>query len=217
VIQEANQVAIALKLPEQLPITRSNLTQFHVSPFGFAFAFKMIGNVTTKHYIYGVACDNKFNDLGVANYDDTCFKLREHQLPIKQVDTNAAYQLAKQWLKEASMDVTGLNRDCNAHVAVSPFWHLGDTPQNRFVPIYYVWWTYPGNDQEGHGGPASVELFAPTKTLLQLSVLDPKYILRKPIVFTNMAALFPGVAPIHTNYPVEPIVIDKPLWGTSTN
>jgi hypothetical protein len=38
---------------------------------------------------------------------------------------------------------------------------------------------------------AYVTLFAPTKTLLQLKVYDPKYILRKPLAFTNLAALFP--------------------------
>jgi hypothetical protein len=217
VIQEANQAAIALKLPEQLPITRSNLIEFHISPFGFAYGFNMIGNVTTKNYIYGVACGNKLNDVGVASYDDTCFKLREHLLPIKQMDTNAAFCIATNWLNTLSMDVARLNHDCKAHVALSPFWnnlaHLGETPKKRFVPIYYVWWTYPGNDQEGQGGPASVELYAPTKTLLQLSVLDPKYILRKPVKFTNLAALFPGVATIHTNYQVKPITITAPLWS----
>jgi hypothetical protein len=38
----------------------------------------------------------------------------------------------------------------------------------------------------------------PTKTLLSVSVEDPKYIMRSPLVFTNVAALFPGEAGITT-------------------
>jgi hypothetical protein len=35
-------------------------------------------------------------------------------------------------------------------------------------------------------------------------VSKPKYILREPLVFTNLAALFPGQATIKTNWPVKP-------------
>jgi len=50
---------------------------------------------------------------------------------------------------------------------------------------------------------ADVELFLPTKKLLQLDVDDPKYILRKPLVFTNLASLFPGTGRVtgFTNFP----------------
>jgi hypothetical protein len=125
------------------------------------------------------------------------------------MNTNEAYQLAIQWLAAASIDVNGLNRDCKAHVALSPYWNglsrLGQKPKKNFVPIYYVWWTSPKNDVEGYGGVASVELFPPTKKLLQLSVDDPKYILRKAVVFADLDSLFPGTAPIavFTNFPVN--------------
>ena len=136
-------------------------------------------------------------------------------MPIAQMDTNAAYQLAIKWLMAAHMDVKGLNHDCKARVALSPSWNgladLGDIPQKDFVPIYYVWWTPLENDAPGNS-PAQVELYLPTKSLLQFDVYDPKYILRKPLVFTNLAVLFPGVAPIHTNYPVKTIY--RPAPGT---
>jgi hypothetical protein len=124
------------------------------------------------------------------------------------MNTNSAYQLASRWLAAVSMDVKGLNRDCKVHVALSPFWnglvHLGEKPQKQFVPIYFVWWTSPTNDLEGHGNVAYVELFAPTKTLLQLCVSDPKYILRKPLEFTNLDSLLPGTAPVIKLPPPQP-------------
>ena len=118
------------------------------------------------------------------------------------------------------MDVAGLNRDCLVKVEVNQFWNANSFGPNQnksqFVPIYDVSWL-SHEDRDNGGDTAFVEFYAPSKTLLHLVVRDPKYILRKPIEFTNMAALFPGSAPIHTNYPVKTIVIDKPLWGTSTN
>ncbi len=62
----------------------------------------------------------------------------------------------------------------------------GDSGE-MFVPVYWVDWTLP--EQEGHGSTASVELFLPDKTIRQLRVEDAKYILRPPIVFTNLAEL----------------------------
>jgi hypothetical protein len=105
--------------------------------------------------------------------------------------------LATQWLATVGVDILGLNRDCEAHVAVSlwnGFVKLGQMPTNDFAPMYYVWWT-PQNDDQRFGG-ASVELFLPTKKLLQLRVDDPKYVLRKPLVVTNLDSFFPGAGQV---------------------
>jgi hypothetical protein len=217
-IKEANRVAKTLKLSEQLPITHSNIVEFHISPFGFAYAFKMIGEVTTMNYSYYVTCDNKFSDLCVANYDDTCFKLKTKLLPSKQMDTNSAYLLATQWLTAASVDVKALSRYCQVEVTVNEFWNenLGKASASKFVPIYDIDWMAP-DDRVNGGDTAHVEVFLPQKKLLQLDVRDSKYLRAKPIEFTNLASLFPGIAPIHTNRPVKPIIITEPLWGNSTN
>jgi hypothetical protein len=217
ILQEANRVAQELQLSEQLPIMESNLTEAGITPFGYNYIKKTIGSVSTSNYVYYVSQGNRFSNLGVANYTQTCWLLAEQSLPIKQLDYNGAYQLATQWLAAVSMDVSGLNRDCKVHVAVSPYWNglarLGQKPGRKFVPIYYVWWTNPEKDANGFDGVASVELFLPTKKLLQLDFLTPKYILRKPLVFTNLDSLFPGTAKITivTNPPVPRRAIGRPM------
>jgi hypothetical protein len=49
VIDEANKVARDLRLPESLPITRTNLTHAFIAPFGYTFIRKRLGNVTTSN------------------------------------------------------------------------------------------------------------------------------------------------------------------------
>jgi hypothetical protein len=203
VIEEANAVARDLHLPESSPITRSNLIHAFIAPFGYTYVRKRLGNITTSNYLYNVGYNFKFSDLGVARYDEQCLDYcRKYQWPIRRLDTNTPYHLATQWLAAAHMDVAGLNRDCGAHVSVSPHWNnveLGEIPKATFTPIYCVWWKRAFGG--GKSGAATVELFLPTKTLLQLMVNEPQYILRPPLVFTNLAALFPGKAEVITNKP----------------
>jgi hypothetical protein len=217
VIQEANQIAWQLKLPEEMPITESNLVEYHISPFGFAYAYRMIGNITTKKFIYSVASDDKLNNCCVANYDQQCIALQQQgTLPIGDLDTNLAYQLTTQWLQSAHVDVRKLNNDCKVKINISEFWNGLPTgaqfSKTNFVPIYDISWLSPQNEIKHYGDVAFVELYSPTKKLLQLSIEDSKYILRPPLQFTNLASLFPGVAPVHTNYPVKAVLITQPLW-----
>ena len=113
-------------------------------------------------------------------------------MPTNQIDTNAAYQLATQFLVAARVDVKRLDRDCKITIKPSDFWNGlepgGQLRQRTFVPIYDVFWKSPTR-VENSDVAASVEVFTPTRTLLQLSVYQPGYILRDPIVFTNLAAL----------------------------
>jgi hypothetical protein len=214
VVGEANRVASELSLTDELPITATNLVEYYIGPFGLNYPKREIGNITTKGFMYGVTVHDKFNYIVVANYDRKCSQCRDTgELPISHLNTNAAFQLAMKWLTDLSMDVASLNHDCKVHVAVSPYWsglsRLGDVPQKHFAPIYFIWWTSTENEEFG-GEKASVELFLPTKQLLQLKVKDTKYILRKPLLFTNLSELFPGVAPIHTNHLVAPIYMSAP-------
>lgn len=208
-LKEANTVAQELQLPETLPITKSNLVGGYVSPFGFAYAFKMAGNISTTNYSYGVEEADKFSDLFITKIDDRCRDYMEkYQWPINRLDTNAAYHLATQWLAAVHMDVNALNRDFDVRIDVDPSWNdvsMGQLPAQKFTPIYIVSWLMKDKPLYSAGGGAYVELFLPTKTLLTLKVDDAKYILRQPLVFTNLAALFPGKAAITvvTNWPTK--------------
>jgi hypothetical protein len=70
-----------------------------------------------------------------------------------------------------------------------------------FAPTYDIGW------KSSNGPAAFVQLYLPDKLLIQLSIDHPKYNLRPPLVFTNLAALFPGNAAITTNYPITPTII----------
>ncbi len=208
VLQEANKVAKELKL-EALSIAEENLTHVFISPFGFAYQFKAIGNVTTTNYFYGVGRGCKFSDLTIANYDDYYVKYRDKKFaePVRAMNTNTAYQLATQWLAAVHMDVKGLNRDCELHIDLTTDMLPGAEKKARkeITPLYFVSWQSKEKTDDSVGSVAYVELYLPTKQLLQLSVTDAKYILRPPLVFTNLAALFPGHATIVTNYPVKTV------------
>jgi hypothetical protein len=191
VLREANQVAAELRLPESLPITESNIVKSFINPFGYAYAKKAVGNVTTKNYCYYVSQCNKFSYLESPNQDELCRKFQaSHTLPISEINTNEALALATQWLTAVSTDMAALQRNCAVTVELdNAYVH---PRAGKFVPVYYVSWSEKNGQSDG---VASVRLFTPTKTLLQLRVEDPKYILRPPIVFTNLADLLSTNAP----------------------
>ena len=185
VIQEANEVAKEMRLPENFPITETNIVRAFISPFGYAYAKKAIGNIGTTNYVYYVSQGNKFSYLERANQEVDCRKYeRSYTWPLSRMDTNQAFQLATQWLAAASMDVASLNHDYPVFIETdNAYVH---PPAGKFVPVYYVYWA---KAKKGMGSAASVRVFTPTNALLQLRVEDPKYILRKPLVFSNLTAL----------------------------
>lgn len=206
-LQEANQIALDLRLPEELPITESNLTRSFIGPFGYNLERKCIGNISTKHYCYYVSVGNRFSYLDRLDEDiDYEAYSTSYTWPISQIDTNLAYLQATQWLAAAHMDVIGINRDCQRFVV--PDHAYTHAPPGEFVPLYNVYWKSTNGKRDT---VASVMFLLPTKTLISLRVEDPKYILRKPLVFSNLEALFPGVAPIVTitNYPPKSIEVSR--------
>ena len=180
IIQEANRVAQELNLPEELPITESNLVETYITPprmvtIGF-------GNITTSNYVYYISVGDKFSSLVRTDSNRVRDELKQkYSLPISQMDTNTAYQLATQWLAAASIDVNALNRDCN--LTIRAWTPEGENGKN-FVPLYRVYWT--GKENENRGSVAGVELIEPTKTLQQLYVKKSEYILRPSLQITNI-------------------------------
>lgn len=186
-VEGANSVARQLQLSDEIPITISNVDEVFVNPFGYKYIHKKMGTVTTRNYCYYFSEDNKFCYLEGTHQESQCQKFQEqYTWPISKEDKNQAYQLATQWLSNASMDVAALNRD--SHVTIEPDPICGQVAKGKFVPVYYVSWA----------NLASVRVFTPEGIILQLRVEDPKYILRKPLEFTNLNSLFPGVAPVWT-------------------
>jgi hypothetical protein len=176
-INEANNVATQLGLEEDLPIVETNITKRFILPFAGALGWKAIGTVSTRNYSYAMSMSNKFCFLTKLNLDqDRARWHRDYVWPVSKMDTNAAYQLAIQWLGAVGADVKGLNQECRLHINAS----IPDNSGARtFTPVYSVYWVAKG--QEGQGGEASVQLFLPTNTLLQLRISDPKYNLRPPL------------------------------------
>ena len=149
-----------------------------------------IGNIHTRDYGYFASVGHKLSFVEGAHQDEDCWQWREHYIwPTNRIDTDAAYQLATQWLASASMDVKGLNRDCTVRIEPNVYWNAGLRSKGELVPIYDVSWISPQNRSEGYGDTASISLFAPTRTLISLCVRDAKYILKDPITFTNLDSL----------------------------
>ncbi len=196
---EANDMAQRLKLPEKLPITEKDVVERFIVPYGVIRHRAMIGNVRTKDYAYHVSVGHKTSYVeGTHQEEDARKWLEQCKWPRSQMDTNAAYELATQWLAAASMDVGGLNRDCTVRVELNDFWNNANSEKKTtFIPMYVVSWFSPENVREGVGAAASVQLFAPTKTLISLRVEDSKYILRKPLAFTNSDVLLGESKPLH--------------------
>lgn len=189
-LAEANRVARELDLRENPYITESNLSRSFIVGYGMSLMPpKMIGNIHTKEFGYFVSVGHKLSYVEGAHQDEDCLKwMKEYRWPKSRMDTNGAYQLATQWLAAARIDVASLNRDCEVQVEPERFANRG-VGSGKFVPIYFVYWQSAQNRAKSYGSTASVKLFAPTKTLMSLRVEESDYILRPPLVFTNLAAL----------------------------
>ena len=178
-IREANLVAYQLQLPENLPITESNIVGAIILPPNMVKFRKEVGRIDTQNYVYYVSIDNKFCYLESPQMDE---KIRRYEIeycwPSSRMDTNAAYQMATQWMARASMDIQALNRDCDVHVGADSA--NGYTIDSHFVPIYTVYWS--SKSGEHNGSLASVIFLAPTRKIILFRVEDSKYILRKPVM-----------------------------------
>lgn len=208
VLQEANRVAKELQLPEKLPILETDVEGF-VGPFGFNYFHQSVGTVTTKNYCYYVSQGNKFCYLEGTHEAEDCNRYQDsYTWPASRINTNEAYQLATQWLTAVHMDVKAMERDCR--ISIKPDNVYVHPPRGKFVPVYDISWVRKGYVPNGDvlnaisNDVASVMLFTATKTLVALHVEDPRYILRSPLVFTNLDALLPGKAPVVKLPPAKP-------------
>lgn len=191
-LEEANDVAKKLNLSEQLPITRSNLIEIFISPP----ALGSLGSISTSNYAYYCTFGRAFSGLVQRNQARTFnHAIKEFKWPIARINTNNALKVATQLLDAVGMDTTALNRDCSVEVIVFRPEEIGAA---HFVPDYWITWRKPNKVV------AFIEFIEPTRSIRQISVWDYKYILRTPIVFTNLAELLSTNAPALTNAPLPP-------------
>jgi hypothetical protein len=181
-VAEANAVARQLQLQGEAPIAPADVINAYVPAPQLADRLGgAIGNITTKNYVYCMSVGNKFSFLVRTDLQREYAVLRKQYLwPCDRMDTNAALALAKEFLVAASMDVTGLSRDCSEHVvAFTPEGASG----KHFVPLYWAYWVPTKAPRSG--SIASVELLLPTRMLRQMHVNESKYILRTALRATN--------------------------------
>jgi hypothetical protein len=176
-VKEANKVAHDLQLDERLPIVEADLVAKYVPSLPIIQKAGIVGNISTSNYTYYVSIDNKFSFLERTDIAREYNRLRQEYLwPMSRLDTNTAVTLATQLLSSASMDIDSLNRDGRVNV-------LAYTPEGKggahFVPVYWVYWV--PKDVSRNGSIATVQLFTPTRLVLQLRVEKSKYILRQPL------------------------------------
>ena len=98
-------------------------------------------------------------------------------------------------MSAAGVDVDALNRDCTVDVRAS----TPEGPRGKhFVPDYWIAW------QRFRTNIAFLEYFEPENSIRSLHVYDSKYLLRKPVVITNLLELLSD-----TNFPANPFTPDK--------
>ena len=189
---EANEVAAALNVGEQLPITKDKLTKIGVIPYGMSeFADRMLGCVGTRNYTYYASVDHKLSYVELTQQDQH----RVHWVASAkaQFDTNQAVRLAESWLSRFKADIDSLHRDCAVSVDLDTFANPSKGTASLIVPFYHVAWMYRTNLPSGsRRAAATVQLFAPTKSLVSLRVEDSRYILRQSIQVTNLNVLLNG-------------------------
>jgi hypothetical protein len=170
-LAEANVYAQRLNLAENLPITKTSLAGFHISTPYVANRFGALGNLSTTNYSYAFSRGRRLSSITRLPKDKsnrTLFeKFKPWAINVSEVNTNAAFSLATQFLVKAFVDLPSLS---NSTVIVQPVTILSMT-----TSVYRIEW------QQGGTTLVEVGLAETNKELWGLHVDDAQYILRPPI------------------------------------
>jgi hypothetical protein len=174
-LEEANAIAKELQLPEKLPIVRDDLVEISINAIIWTDSAGSFGGISTRRYHYIAGIGNKISSV-VRNFGDSDETMpaywellkKKYQARPVNVNTNAAFNLATQWLAGASFDVPALLRDSEVKIYTG-------TEGGKFLGFYVV----------GIGNSAEVHLVEPEHALLDLTVSKPQYIKRKKLVVPN--------------------------------
>jgi hypothetical protein len=193
-LAEANVYAAQLNLPESLPITTNTTKEIFISSPSLAERFGALGNLHTTNFSYAFGRGKHLSYItrlikGQNPHDYNANK--PYAIDPSQVNTNAAYSMATQFLAKAFVNVSQLST--SSIVSVQPWVILHMTTSK-----YTVQW-------EREGKPVvKVVLSPPRAELWTLRVEDPNLILRKPLEIPNLDLLLSQTnAPAETNVPAK--------------
>ena len=193
-LAELNDYVMALKLPETLPLAKDSITNYHVTAPFVANQFGALGSLRTTNYSYGFGKGRHLcyitriiKGTNPYDYDNN----KPYAIDPIQVNTNAAYSMATQFLVKAFVDVSRLST--SSIVSIEPWVILHMTTSK-----YTVQW-------EREGRPIVKVVVSPPKAeLWTLRVEDSTLILRKPLEVTNLDFLLSQTnAPAETNVPAK--------------
>lgn len=172
-LQEVNQVARDLDLPENIPITESNLVEIFIAPPGSG----MLGVISTSNYMYFARGGRKLCGIEQLSWPYLFEREKCNYLLHKtQIDTNRALELSMEIMRKAGVNVVALTRDCDVHIFAATY-------GQRFVPEYSIGW------YKGKKPVASLRFLQPTATIRSLQVWDPDYVVRGPVEIPNLGEL----------------------------
>jgi len=176
ILDEVNDYAAQLDLPERLPISTNALKELFISSPYLAEHFGILGSLQTTNFSYGFGKGKHLSYItkiikGTNPYDYEANK--PYAIAASAVDTNAAYLLATQFLAEAFVDVNKLST--SSVVSIKPWVILQMTTSK-----YTVQW-------ERDSKPVVKVVLSPPKSeLWTLRVEDPSLILRRPLDVENL-------------------------------
>ena len=203
-LEEVNRICRALTLPERLPVRVSDLRKVIIETPFVSDHIGHFGTVRTDNYAYGAEAYKLVHVTRATSEeqqraDREVFRKR-YSVPEAQLNTNAAYRLATQWLAAASVDVAALERDYQ--VQIRPWdWHPNQGSRGRFTPLYELRWERTvGRLLER---AVYMEVLEPERQLETLRVEKPEYITRPPFTVPDRDRLLsqtnapPGEAGTH--------------------
>jgi hypothetical protein len=156
----------------------TNVVELFVPPPSLGF----LGTMATSNYVYYFASGRKFTGVDVMHHGESWPKVKSDykNWPISLLDTNAAFKAGLEIMKSASADVAGLAKDCTIELnSVLPEGEHG----KHFIPDYWIHW------RKGEDCVAYLEFIYPTRSVRQLHVYDPKYMLSKRVEIPNLREL----------------------------
>lgn len=185
-IQDANRIARALRLDEDLPITTNKLAEAILQSPCWSDYRGSFGSISTSRYHYVSSEGNKITSVAMNYGGDSGFSyrnslFRKYMAPKSQMDTNAAYALAVEFLLAADIDAQALKRE-SVVITVSAI-DFGE----KYVPMYSICWGQPyslgpearADPQDGGlGNAVEMEVVLPERKLVSLNVHRPPYIKR---------------------------------------